>query len=264
MHWVKMYLRYLSVYFKQLMEYRFSFFGDIFVNTLFFIVTYIGFWVIFNRFDMLHGWTFYEVTFLYNMNLLSYAISSMFVWGPMKQLEEYVRRGEFDLFLTKPIPPLRLLIFRQFGHTFIGHVLVAVTVFIVCIDRLDLQWSFTLYVFFVAAIIGAAFIHSALIIFAATSTFWIVRSTPIVDVTIYAIRSYINYPISIYYKWLQVLLTFLVPYAFVNFYPSTVLLRKTESLSILSYCTPILGLILLGAAVCTFNIGVRRYESTGS
>ncbi|MNW36480.1 hypothetical protein D3C74_134930 [compost metagenome] len=266
MHWLKMYSRFLIVYFKQQLEYRFSFFGDILVNMLTFVTIYMGFWIIFNKFEVLEGWTYYEVMFLYNFNLVSYALSSMFVWGPMKQLEELIRKGDFDQFLTRPIPPLRLLIFRQFGHTFIGHIIVSIFVFGLCINRLNLEWSFQDYVYFIAAIIGATLIHCGIIIIAASSAFWVTRSTTIVDITIYAVRNYINYPINIYAKWLQLFLTFGIPYAFVNFYPATVLLGKNELAihSSLAFGTPIVGLLLLALSLLLFNHGLTRYKSSGS
>lgn len=266
MNWVKMYFRFISMYLKQQMEYRFSFFGDIFVNMLTFVTMYMGFWVIFNHFEELNGWTYYEVVFLYNLNLFSYALSSLFLWGAMKQLEDVVRRGDFDQFLTRPIPPLRLLIFRQFGHTFIGHIIVAIAVFVICLLKLELTWSIAQIIFFIAIVIGGVLIHSAIIIAAASSAFWIVRSNAIVDVTIYAVRSFINYPISIYAKWLQIFLTFVIPYAFVNYYPSAVLLNKMDlvEFSLLSFGSPIVGITLLVIAIHVFYRGVRRYESTGS
>jgi ABC-2 type transport system permease protein len=196
------------------------------------------FWVIFTRFEMLDGWTFNELLFLYNTNLLTYAISSAFFWGPMKELENIVRSGDFDLYLTKPIPPLRLLVLRQFGHTFIAHVILAVIVFVICFQNLKLQWSFAHVLFFVSIIAGATLIHSGLIIIAASCAFRVVRSTTIVDMTIYAVRNFINYPISIYARSVQFALTFFIPYAFVNYFPSTVFK--------------------------IFYLGVRRYESTGT
>lgn len=92
------------------------------------------------------------------------------------------------------------------------------------------------------------------------------RSTTIVDITIYAVRNFINYPISIYAKSVQFALTFLIPYAFVNYFPSTVLLGKEASFGIpaLAFGTPVLGIVLFLLSIHVFYFGVRRYESTGT
>ncbi|MFF2886924.1 ABC transporter permease [Paenibacillus sp. NPDC057967] len=265
-HWLRMYQKFIKVYMKQQLEYRFSFFGDLFVNMLTFVTLYLGFWIIFNKFDLLNGWTYYDVMFLYNINLVSYAISSFFLWNPMKQLENLVRNGDFDNYLTRPLSPLRLLIMRQVGHTFIAHIAVSIVIFAICFVKLDINWTFTNIVFFISIILGATCIHAAIIIAAASSAFWVVRSGTIVDISIYAIRDYINYPISIYARWLQILLTFIIPYGFVNYYPSTVLLNKEvhSSLNIIQYGTPVVGIVLLFGACLLFYSGIRQYESTGS
>lgn len=184
----------------------------------------------------------------------------------MTETENTVRRGDFDLFLTKPIPPLRLPVLRQFGHTFIAHVILAIIVFVICFRNLELHWSFANVLFFLSVIVGATFIHSALIIIAASCAFWVVRSTAIVDMTIYAVRNFINYPISIYARGVQFVLTFIIPYAFVNYFPSTVLFGKEASFgtSALAFGTPVFGIVLFILSVYIFYFGVRRYESTGT
>jgi ABC-2 type transport system permease protein len=266
MHALKMYGRFLKVYMKQQLEYRFAFFGDIGVNMMTFITLYASFWVLFRQFPVLNGWSFYECMLLYNLNLISYAISSLFLWGPMKFLDEMIRKGEFDSFLIRPIGPLKLLVLRQFQHTFIGHIIIAAIVFAVCFDRLGIHWTIGQMLFFASVVLGATLIHAAIIIAAASSAFWVVKSSAVVDVSIYGIRNYINYPISIYGKGLRIFLTFIMPYAFVNFYPAEVLLDKTSDASIgwFQYGTPAVGIILFFAAVKLFNFGVSRYESSGS
>ncbi len=266
MNSVKMYGRFLKVYFKQQMEFRFSFFGDIVVNMLTYITLFLSLWVLFLKFPDIKGWGYYETLFLYNLNLLSYAISSMFLWAPMKQLEEMIRKGEFDGFLVRPIPALKLLVLRQFQHTFIGHIIVSVYILILCYIKLNLHWSVSQIIYLIAALLGATLIHAGIIIIAASTAFWIVKSGVILNVAIYGVRNYINYPISIYGNGLKFFLTFIVPYAFVNFYPSEALLGlTTEGTNMaLMYGTPCVGILLFAMSLKIFQMGIRKYESSGS
>ncbi|WP_373459704.1 ABC-2 family transporter protein [Paenibacillus harenae] len=116
-------------------------------------------------------------------------------------------------------------------------------------------------------VIGGTLIQAAIIVISASSAFWIVRSGTIVDIAIYTIRSFINYPISIYGKSIQLLLTFVIPYAFVNFYPAAAFLDKLESgtmAGFYAYSSIIVGALLFALACWVFNRGVLRYDSSGS
>jgi ABC-2 type transport system permease protein len=268
-HAIQLYARFLRVYMKAQMEYRFSFFGDIFVNMMTFVTLYLSLWVLFQTFENLNGWIFWEVVFLYNLNLITYAISSLFFWQPMKSLENMVRTGEFDNFLTRPLRPLTVMVFRQFQHTFIGHIIVSMVVFGLCTYKLHIHWSWSSVLFIILSVCGGSLIQAGIIILAGSSAFWVVRSTAIVDISIYAVRNYINYPISIYGKSIQLLLTFLIPYAFVNFYPAAAFLKKDEGISgsfqnLYQYSSMVIGILLFAFAVWVFQKGVKRYESSGS
>lgn len=266
---LRLYGRFLRTYMRTQLEYRFSFFGDIFVNMMTFITLYSSFWVMFNAFHTMDGWNYWEVVFLYNLNLLTYAISSLFFWGPMKQLERMVRSGEFDQFLVRPLEPLKLLVFRQFQHTFLGHILVAGTVLAICTIRLDIHWTIGNIAFLLFSVLGGTLIQAGIIITAASSAFWVVRSGTIVDISIYGIRNFINYPISIYGRSIQLLLTFVIPYAFVNYYPAAAFFGKDPAggsvLSHLYGCGSLaVGAALFAAALRIFRRGVMRYDSSGS
>ena len=100
-----------------------------------------------------------------------------------------------------------------------------------------------------------------------TLNFWIVRTYSIFYALTWNFRNFINYPISIYGKFIQVLLTFVIPFAFINFYPVKYFLdKKGDTLfhPILQYGTPIVGIVLFLLAYKFWTMGVNRYESTGS
>lgn len=266
---LQLYARFLRTYLKSQLEYRFAFFGDIFVNMMTFVTLYLSFWVLFNTFPTMNGWSYWEVVFLYNLNLLTYAISSLFFWAPMKHVEHAVRSGEFDQFLVRPLTPLKLLVFRQFQHTFIGHIIVAVTVMVLCTIHLQIHWTIGNILFLIFCVAGGTLIQAGIIIIAASSAFWVVRSGTVVDISIYAIRNFINYPISIYGRSVQLLLTFVIPYAFVNYYPAAAFFGKDQAGSselshLYSYSSLGIGAVLFVIAVRVFTFGVKRYDSTGS
>ncbi len=262
----KLYFGFINAYLKTKIEYRFAFFMDFFIHIYGYFITYLGIWVIFNKFHFIKGWDFYEVMFLYNLNLISYGICGVFFFTPIRRLEGMVKDGTFDSMLIKPINPFLHLIFRYFNHDFFGHIILAGIVFTICLNKLNIIWTIGKVMGLILFIFGATLIQAGLMIIAATVCFWFFTSNNLIDATIYGVRSFINYPITIYDKWIQIFLTFILPYAFVNFYPVQYFLadKVTVFHSSLNYLTPVIGIIIFVLAILLWNTGINRYQSTGS
>ena len=119
---IALYRRFIVVHLKTMMEYRFTFFMDMFIQVFTYVISYLGIWIILNRFHSINGWGFYEVMFLYNLNLFSYGVSGLFFWSPMLGLGGMVQSGTFDNILIRPMNPFLHLISRKFMHHFLGHL----------------------------------------------------------------------------------------------------------------------------------------------
>ena len=105
----------------------------------------------------------------------------------------------------------------------------------------------------------------AMIIIGAMS-FWTLRSDKIGDILYYYLRSLTYYPLEIYPRWIKFLLTFIVPWAFINYYPSLIILRKavTGWEYCFGYAAPVLGILFFIFSIWFFNKGLNHYTSSGS
>ena len=68
-------------------------------------------------------------------------------------------------------------------------------------------------------------------------------------------------------KLIQTIMIYVVPFAFVNYFPAQYLLRKPDMAqypAIYMYLAPIVGVIVYGAAYIFWSISVKRYQSTGN
>ena len=62
-------------------------------------------------------------------------------------------------------------------------------------------------------------------------------------------------------------LTFVVPVAFVNWYPCLYLLGRDDPFGMpdwLQFCSPVAALAMVAVALLVWRAGVHRYTSTGS
>ena len=267
MRMMKLWFRSYATYLKSMLEYRPAFVTDMFSNIITYSLMYLGIWILLDRFKMIQGWTLYEVMLLFNLNMFSYALCSFVFRSPILGLEDMVRRGGFDIVLLRPMNALLYTILGRPTPSYFGHMILGTTVFTICFVNLDIQWTFIKVVFLLSAIMGAVLIQSAMYLTVGALNFWIIRTESIFFALTWNFRNFINYPISIYGKFIQVLLTFVIPFAFVNFYPAQYFLDKHgENLfhPILQFGTPVVGIVLFLLAYKFWTIGVNRYESTGS
>jgi ABC-2 type transport system permease protein len=258
---------FVEIYFKSRMEYRQAFFMGYVVQWISRGVEVLGIWILLSRFDHIHGWSFTEVLFLYGLNMLSYGLAGVLLFGPVQQLEGLVQNGTFDSLLVMPVNPLFHLVARYFNAVFLGHILLGLVILGFAGHRLGVGWSLSGAFFFAAVALGAALIQGAIMLAAGTTSFWFVKSRALVNTAVHGVRRFITYPISIYDRWIQVFLTLILPFAFVSFFPAENFLGKEESSifpAFFQWGTPIVGVVLFFLAYRLWVYGLDHYQSTGS
>ena len=266
MYQIKMIGKFYAVLLKSKMEYRLNFFMEIFINLFTYVVTYLGIWILLAKFGQINGWNYYEVMLLYNLNLTTYGIACLFFYIPMRALENMVQSGDFDSILVRPLNPFIHLLLKQNYLGFLSHIILGVVVFCICFANLHMNWTVHTMVTFVLMVTGGSLIQASVIIITGSLSLKFTKSIAVMDTLIYNVRSFIEYPIRIYNKAIQLFLTFFIPYAFVNFYPAEFLLGKNEDMvpSFAMKFAPIcIGGVLFLFSYLLFMKLLDQYSSTG-
>jgi len=263
---IKTYFLYVKVFFKARSEYKVGFVLGIIANFYSYFLTFLSFWVVVNRFQNIAGWDFEDMSVLYGLNLCSYAIAGTFVWYSVYHLETEITTGKLDLYLTRPMSVLGQLICSRFGDTFIGQIIVTLMFLINALVKNAGNLSWKMVVYLLCALLGGIALQMGAMILMGALSFWTLRSERIGELYYYQLRSLTHYPLTIYPKWIKILLTTIVPWAFINYYPAMVVLKKTVTQwdYILGMAAPLAGFLFLGFAVWIFHYGLRRYTSAGS
>ena len=97
---------------------------------------------------------------------------------------------------------------------------------------------------------------------AAATCFWIENSFYILDLSL-KLKDYAKYPITIYNPVFKFLFTFLLPVAFIAYYPSLVILRPDE-VPLLSWLSPVIGGLFFYLSYKLWMRGASRYDGSGS
>lgn len=229
MKYFRLYLRFVIVYMKGKLEYHFALLLELLANTILIGVYFAGFGVIFNQFETIAGWSKYEVLFMFTTSWLAYSFSCFFFWSPMRDMGELVRTGKLDLYLTRPVGPFVYLVLQQFQYTFLPRLFLSVFFWGYSMKKLQINWTKERVIFYCISLFAAFVIFSSITVITGAVSFWTVKSEEIVSLltnNTYGLKNFCDYPLPIYGKGVQIVLTFAVPYAFTGYYPVAVLLGK--------------------------------------
>jgi ABC-2 type transport system permease protein len=253
--------------YKAAFEYKAAFWAATFSQILYYSIDLLLMWVLISRFRNLAGWTIDEMFLLYSLQLMSYALAGTFFFGCCCFVSGRIQSGQFDDSLTVPMHPLLYEVLSHFTTDYIRHFLLALAVLILSLVRLGVSFNLLKVLMLLLTILGAAMINAAALVFFSTPNFWMVKGERILDLFYYEAIPFIRYPITIFPLAIQGVLTFLLPYAFISFYPAQYFLGKTD-FSIFSplfqYLTPLVGLIVFCISLLFWNWGLKKYQSTGS
>ena len=249
------------------LEYR-GVVNILFVAKLFnFGSQYVVIYLMFHSFQNINGWTVYEVIFLQALFGIVYALSSCLFHNSVNQLPQKIASGEFDAILTRPVNSLFYYMFRVFSTGYIGNVLVALSMLIFAWAKLGISVSAAKIGLLFLFIIGGVLIQSAIYIMAAVPNFWFIKGDAFTSLVLFGSGSFADYPLSIYKLPVQIALSFIIPYGFVNFFPAQYFLGKNDFLFFppgVQFFTPIVGIVFFLGACKLWRIGIDHYQSTGS
>jgi ABC-2 type transport system permease protein len=173
----------------------------------------------------------------------------------------YVRSGEFDRFLVRPINPLFHLLADRFCHDGIGNFITGALLVGVAMQQLGIAITPLRLLYIIVSVVSGGVIFIALNLFTATSVFWIMESIPVTQM-VFTMNEFAKYPLNIYHNSIRILLTWIFPYGFVSFYPASHLLGRDAG--ILVWISPLVASVFIIAAYRFWLFGLRHYGSTGS
>ncbi|MBV8530629.1 MAG: ABC-2 family transporter protein [Candidatus Eremiobacteraeota bacterium] len=263
---VRAYLQYWRINFLTLLEYRANF-----VMWFVFAIVYHGvalgaLYVTMRQFPSMNGWTFREMFFLYALWMAGHELHNT-LFFTVVSVPDYVREGRFDRFLVRPLDTLfQVLTVPQQIVPDALILAIATLAFATAAANVRVDWAFIVFVPLV--VMGGALIDLGISLAVATCSFWFIR----VDTLRWAVMSleqdFTRYPISIYTRGVRIVLTFVLPFAFMNYFPATYFLQKADPALHLNpsvgLLTPAIGLIWCGASYTFWIFGLRHYQGTGS
>lgn len=262
---LRLYIRLVRLSMQARLQYRADFIMGI-LNILALNAVNLGLiGIIVYRFVDLNGWIIWELVFLYCLWLLGHCLYSLFFWH-FWDLEEYIVQGTFDQFLLRPASPLIQFLGREVQYIGLADMAFAIAGLVLAYTNLDLHWDMAQWLFFPIVVLSGTVIETCLILMVACISFWAGRSSIAIDMIAEFNTLVQHYPIDIFGLWFRVIVTGIIPVAFMNYYPALMLLGKLDPQSPsawLGYMSPVVAVLLIAMASGVWHMAIRRYASAG-
>ncbi|MET8004214.1 ABC transporter permease [Nonomuraea glycinis] len=226
-------------------------------------LAFIG--VVVGRFGQIGGWSLSEILFLYGLRLTAHGLWFVF-FNQIGQIDTVVLQGEFDRFLVRPINPLLQLMTRRAALAYFGDLIGGVALLSYAASAVDIDWSIGRVLFLMTAVLGGALVEVSIQLTLSAFSFRLL-STRMLRVNVdMMFNTFGSYPMSIFPNIVRMILTFVLPVAFVAFFPAAVLLEHDWEIGFslwLPVMSPCVGIFLFILAY-RFWIGqMRNYQSSG-
>lgn len=262
MRYIRLHRIFAAQYLKKLMEYKVDFLLGAFGLLLAQAMQILFLSIIFSQIPALKGWSFEEILFIYGFSLIPKSLDHLFTDNLWMVGYRIVRKGEFDKYLTRPINTLYHVIAENFCVDAFGEMLSCILMLCYAIPRLQMPFHWYTIPLVLVVVVFATLIYTSLKIMTSAIAFWTKASGHITHM-LYMTNDFSKYPVTIYNKAVQTIITYVIPFAFTAYFPASYLLTGENPF----FCiggTVIAGTVLFCLAVFIWNRGLRAYESAGS
>lgn len=248
------------------MEYKLSFTLQVIAFFVLYLAQFGAVYLLFEKFDSIAGWQIGEVCIFYGLINISYSVSDIITQG-FGNLQNMIKTGEFERFLTKPCPVLLQVLGFNFSINRVGRLFQGVFVLVLGINKLGLVMNLKNCFLILWTILGGSSLFMSILIIQATLCFKTTESLEFMSLLTNGGVETAQYPMSIYNGIFRKIFTYIFPLSCINYYSILPLLGKTDPLGsscLFQYCCPVIGIIFLGISLLIWKKGLSFYISTGS
>ena len=258
---MKIYCKSLGMHLKSELEYRVSFILSFLSQILVFFTYYFVILALFTKFDHIKGFTMYEVLLCFSVIQFGYSFNEVFARG-LDKFDQLIIRGEFDRLLVRPQNIIIQVLCSNSDFVKLSRLIQAIIVMIIALLHLHIEWNIMKVVTLLLMMISACVIFFGIFLVSASYCFYTVQGLEVRNVFTDGGKHMAQYPIGVFSKGFVLFFTFIIPYAFVNYYPLLYFLGKSNN--IWYAFSPIIVILYLIPCVIIFYLGLKRYASVGS
>lgn len=258
----RFYFRLQLVQLRTAIEYNADFWIGIAGATLTQVSGLVFISALFSQVPEVEGWTAWEIALIYAMALVPKGITELFCDGPWT-LRMLVNSGQFDRLLVRPVPASLQVATQIASIHGIGQAGLGIVVFVLASGRANVDWSLGKALFLLMVLVSGVVMIGAINFLVNLIAFWEPSAESSIPTLFSVMIDFAKFPLDIYNLLIRGLITVVIPYAFVTYFPALVLLDKDSSLRWLGYLAPAVAATVVAVTALLWRIGIDRYQGVG-
>lgn len=242
-------------------HYRASFIATITVGVIQLVLSLVPVLLLYSFTEEVNGWSQGDVIALSGMYQMSFAMLAMLVQTNMGRMSSYIRHGDLDLILIRPVSGQFYVMLRWLKPAEIFNVLIGVAVVVIGLSRSGnvpslAQIGQAVLLFGCGMVLLTCFWSAAVFV-----AFWFTSVGPL-PVVVRDVMEVGQFPLAFYPTAIRVVFGFIVPVGFATTFPVEALLGRTGwDVVIVGVALSVVALVLLRA---WWRFAVRCYSSASS
>jgi len=220
-------------------------------------------------FHAIDGWTLRPLLVLLGLSTLVRGIRATFT-PSILTVPELIQSGSFDALLIRPVHPLVQALNQPGSYTVGPASLVAAPAAVLAFQFAGIAWSLRSLALILTTVVGGVLMLLAVDIAVASQSLWTgqaVEPGQMQWTLLYIQGAYSQYPLAVFPKLVRWALTYLLPFAFISFFPARVLGPHIPGYPAplwYAWLTLPIGVAMVSVAAWIWNRGMHYYRGTGS
>lgn len=255
-----LYRRALAAHFRSMLEYHADFWVMVVAAVLTQLLGLVFISAIFTRVPSLAGWSFWDLVALQAMITISEGVGSVLFNG-VWLLSQRIHQGELDYLILRPYPVILQVLSSHVGMNGFGNLLVGGILLGLSFQHGGMEANVVTLTLGALVLAAAVLVKTAISVATNAASFWLAGSTTQFALAVHQMGELGRFPLSVYFSPLKIILTTVLPFAFVSYFPISFLLQRPGWW--IGALTPLVALVACAVAVLIFRAGLRRYEGSG-
>lgn len=258
--YIKILFSLISISFKKYLENRANAFGTLLGAVIQFLITIIFIAVIFNYTKQVNGWSQNEMLFLAGIYRITLGLFYMLAQRGITFLWEYIRLGNLDYLLTKPINSQFFITFRATRPFEFVNIAIGTVLLLYILPKLGLTNNYFTYLVLLFNLSCGLVILYSIYYMLATLSIWITNFYSLGSM--YSIfTNPLTYPTNIYGKSFTFIITYILPLGLVVSVPVEIFLRHAYALTFFEI---LFAVFLFYSSTRFWNFALKHYTSASS
>ncbi len=259
---VRFYLRLQLMQLRTAVEYNADFWIGIAGSALMHVSGLVFISALFSQIPEVEGWTAWEIALMYAFALIARGVIEMACDGPWA-LRMLVNTGQFDRLLVRPVPPALQAATQIASIHGIGQMGLGVAVFLTASARTGIDWTPGKVAFLALTLACGMVMLAAINYLVNLIAFWEPSAESALPTLFATMIDFAKFPLDIYNLFIRALITIVLPYAFITYFPALVLLDKDSPVRWMGYLTPLVTAVVVAVTAILWRTGINRYQGVG-